>query len=192
MTSVIRKLCFLRCAPVYCFVLAVGLTSAGCLFSPDEGGGGPPPPIQLQRDSPEEVIDYLTLVWRHKLFAEYEAVLHDQYEFFPLERDAEDFPWLPGSSWGRTEELNIAEHMFDENFSGEENPIDVIEIELTILSSRTLGPNHVEILCTQQGRVLTSQNDGWSFDTRILVEIVPDPDEPGLFQIIKQTEVDAV
>ena len=44
--------------------------------------------------------------------------------------------------------------------------------------------------CTQRGNVLTAANDGWSFDTRVLIEIFPDPDEPGLFQIIKQTEVD--
>jgi hypothetical protein len=167
----------------------LGLTTAGCLFSPDEGGGGPPPPINLQRNSPEKTIEYLELVWRHKLYSEYELVLHDQYEFFPREEDAIDFPWMTGSSWGRTEELGIAQHMFDPNFSGENQPIDVIEIDLTELSHRDLGSGRTEFDCTQQGRVLTAANDGWSFDTRVLIEIVPDPDEPGLFQIIKQTEI---
>ena len=46
--------------------------------------------------------------------------------------------------------------------------------------------------CTQIGEVLTSQNNGWSFNTRVVIEIVPDPDEPGLFQVIKQTEIPAV
>ena len=188
-----RKLEYLRRAPFLFLVLALGLTSAGCLFSPDEGGdGGGPGPINLQRTSVDKTIEYLELVWRHQLYTEYELVLHDQYEFFPLERDATDFPWMTGTSWSRTEELNIAAHMFDPNFSGQETPIDAIEFELTELSRRNLTADRVEVTCSQQGRVLTAANDGWSFDTRVLIEIVPDPDEPGLFQIIKQTEVDAV
>ena len=85
----------------------------------------------------------------------------------------------------------IAAHMFDPNFSGNENPIDAITIDLTELSRRTVG-DRVEVTCTQTGEVLTLENNGWSFDTRIVIEIVPDPDEPGLFQVIKQTEIDAV
>jgi hypothetical protein len=82
--------------------------------------------------------------------------------------------------------------MFDPDFSGAQDPIDVIEINLTELSRRTLPGNIVEVTCTQQGRVLTDTNDGWSFDTRTLLEIVPDPDETGLFQIKKETEIEAV
>lgn len=189
----IRKLNFLRRAPVLFLVLALGLTTAGCLFSPDEGGGGGGPgPINLQRTSVDKTIEYLELVWKHKLFTEYENVLHDQYEFFPLEQDAQDFPWMTGTSWSRTEELNIAGHMFDPNFSGQSNPIDSIEFDLIELSRRDLGNGRTEVTCTQQGRVLTAANDGFSFDTRVQIEIVPDPDEPGLFQIIKQTEIPSV
>jgi hypothetical protein len=79
--------------------------------------------------------------------------------------------------------------MFDPNFAGDANSVDAIEIDLTEISRREVAPNHVEVSCTLQGRVLTSANDGWSFDTRVLIEVVPDPDEPGLFQMIKQTEV---
>jgi len=190
---VIRKLIILRRTTFLCLVLALGLTTAGCLFSPDEGGdGGGPGPINLQRTSVDKTIEYIELVWKHKLFTEYEQVLHDQYEFFPLERDSADFPWMTGSSWSRTEELNIAGHMFDPNFSGQENPIDSIEFDLIELSRRDLGNGRTEVTCTQQGRILTAANDGWSFDTRVQIEIVPDPDEPGLFQVIRQTEIDAV
>jgi hypothetical protein len=133
---------------------------------------------------------YLTLVWKHKLFNEYDVVLHDEYEFFPLERDAEDFPWLTEPSWPKTVEVEIARHMFDPNFSGENNPIDSIEMTLTELSRRDLGAGRTEVVCIQRGEVLTEENNGWSFDTRLQIEIVPDPDEPGLFQVIRQTEID--
>jgi hypothetical protein len=172
--------------------LLAALAGVSACSEDDPAGPPPPPPLEGERDSVEETIQYLSLVWRHKLYAEYEEVLHDEYEFFPLERDAEDFPWLEGSSWPKTVELGIAQNMFDPNFSGQLNPIDVIEITLTELSRRALPGNIVEVTCTQQGRVLTDTNDGWSFDTRIVLEIVPDPDQPGLFQIKKQTEIDAV
>lgn len=163
----------------------------GCFSDPDDDPGpiiGDP----LLRDSIEHAIEFLEVVWSHRLYSEYEGLLHDQFEFFPLERDATDFPWMTGSSWSRTEELNIAAHMFDPNFSGQENPVDAIEYELIELSRRNIAPDHVEVTCTQVGRILTATNDGWSFDTRVLIEIVPDPDQPGLFQVIKQTEIDAV
>lgn len=163
----------------------------GCFSDPDDDPG-PPIGDPLLRNSIEHAIEFLEVVWSQQLYSGYEGLLHDQFEFFPLERDASDFPWMTGASWSRTEELTIAAHMFDPNFSGAENPIDAIEFELTELSRRNIGPDRVEVTCTQQGRILTAQNDGWSFDTRVLIEIVPDPDEPGLFQVIKQTEVDAV
>jgi len=172
--------------------MSLALIVSACIFSPGEGDKPPPDESRLVRDSIDHTIDYMETVWKEKLYSKYEEVLHDQYEFFPLERDADDFPWLTGSSWPRTQELQIADHMFDENFSGQENPIDVIEISLTELSRRDLGNNHTEVTCTQQGRVLTDANDGWSFDTRVVLEIVPDPDQAGLYQVIKQTEVDAV
>jgi len=173
--------------------MSLALIVSACIFAPGEGDDDDDDDDdRIARDSIENTIKYVETVWHQRLYPEYEDVLHDQYEFFPLERDAEDFPWLVGSSWPRTEELNIAAHMFDRDFSGEENPIDVIEISLTELSRRDLGNDHVEVTCTQQGRVLTNANDGWSFDTRVVLEIVPDPDQPGLYQVIKQTEIDAV
>jgi len=181
-------------ALAFCATASLLLVLPGCLSDDDDDGRYiiEPPIEELERQSIEKAIVYLEYTWRHRLYSEYEDILHDQFEYSPLERDAEDFPWMTGSSWSRTEELNIAQHMFDPNFTGQENPIDAIEIELTELSRRNISANHVEVTCTLQGRVLTATNDGWSFDTRVLIEIVPDPDQPGLFQVIKQTEVDAV
>jgi hypothetical protein len=173
-----------------CAATSLFFVLPGCLSNPDDDPV-PVPPV-IVRTSVDKTIEYFEYVWRHKMYTEYNDLLHDQFEFFPLERDATDFPWMTGSSWSRTQELDIAAHMFDPNFSGQENPIDSIEFDLTELSRRDLGNSRTEVTCTQQGRVLTAQNDGWSFDTRVQLEIVPDPDEPGLFQIIRQTEIDAV
>jgi hypothetical protein len=168
--------------------MSLALIVSACIFSPGQGDDDKIIDARLpERNSIENTIKYVETVWHQKLYTEYEDVLHDQYE-----RDAADFPWIPGSSWPRTEELNMAAHMFDPNFSGQENPIDAIEISLTELSRRDLGNNHTEVTCTQQGRVLTAANDGWSFDTRVVLEIVPDPDQAGLYQVIRQTEIDAV
>jgi hypothetical protein len=171
-----------------CVATALFLVVAGC---DDDAEYIVEPPLQfvIQRNSIEKTIEAFELVWRHQLYLDYEALLHDQFEFFPLEEDAPDFPWMVDWSWARMQELRIASHMFDPNFSGENQPINAIEIDLTEISRRDIAPNHVEVDCILQGRVLTSATDGWSFDTRVLIEIVPDPEEPGLFQVIKQTEV---
>jgi hypothetical protein len=181
-------------ALTFCAATSLLLVLPGCSSDNDGDSGTEPPPcgVCIRRDTIEHTIDYFEIVWRHSLYLEYEEILHDQFEFVPLERDAADIPWMTGSSWSRTEELTIASHMFDPNFSGSENPLDVIEMHLNELSRRDLGNNHTEVTCTQQGSVITSANNGWSFDTRVIFEIVPDPDEPGLFQILKQTEIDAV
>jgi hypothetical protein len=184
-----RRSCFR--APGLCLTLALVLASAGCLSDPDKDPVLPPPPESLlKRSSVEETLEYYTLVWKHKLYTEYELLLHDQFEFCPLERDAEDFAWLTSPCWPKTVELQIAAHMFDPNFSGENNSIHAIGMTLTELSRRDLGNGRTEVTCILRGEVLTSENNGWSFDTRFLIDIIPDPDEPGLFQIIKQTEID--
>jgi len=62
----------------------------------------------------------------------------------------EDFPWMTGSSWS-ARGAQHRQHWFDPNFSGQENPVDVIEVELTELSRRNIDPNRVEVTCTLQG-----------------------------------------
>jgi hypothetical protein len=168
-------------------VTALLVVAAGCLSDSDEDeDDGPGPP---RVDPVRRTISNLEAVWRHRLYREYEMVLHDRFEFYPLERDAKDFPWMTGPSWDKSEELSIAQHMFDPNFTGDERAVDEIEIALTELSRRELTPDHFEVTCSQKGRVLTTAEDGWSFDTRMVIEIVADPDEPGLFLVIKQTEI---
>lgn len=186
----VRKLFQLRRASILILV-SVALTSAGCLFSPD-GGDKPPEETRLDRSSIDGSLDYLETVWEKKLYTEYEDILHDDYEFFPKDDDADDFPWMVGDSWGRSVELGIATNMFDPNFSGLSSPVDQISIELTKQGDVNLidaATNRWEVTCVQKGTVLTGPADGFGFDTRVKMEFVPDPDQPGLWQMIRQTEI---
>jgi hypothetical protein len=173
-----------------CSLLAVGLSSA-CIFSPEDGPYLTPEPTPLDRSTRDNTLRYYELVWRHKLYTQYEEVLHGAYEFFPRSEDADDFPWLEEDSWPRTVELGMAENMFDPNFEGGEQPVDTIELELEKLNEVLIdaGEQRYEVTCRQFGSVMFSATDGKSFDTRISLELVPDPQMAGLWQIVKQTEL---
>ncbi len=188
----VRMISQLRRAPVL-LLLSVALASSGCLFSPEEDDPGDDARLTV-RNSIDNTIKYLSEVWGRKLIREYEDVLHDQYEFFPRDTDVDDFPWLEGDSWGRTQEVDIARNMFNSDYSGTEPPVDRITIELTKLSQRLLNADEQrwEVTCRQNGTVLKNATDGWSFDTLVLIELVPDPDQPGLWQMIKQTEEELI
>lgn len=187
----VRKLFQLRRAPILILV-SLALTSAGCLFSPGKDDGGPGDETRLDRSSIDGSLDYLETVWKQKLYDKYEDILHDEYEFFPRNDDAAQFPWLEGDSWGRTVELGIANNMFDPNFSGEKPPVDQITITLNKQNEvlADAATNRWEVTCQQVGQVLVGPVDGFAFDTRVKIEFVPDPDQPGLWQIIRQTELD--
>jgi hypothetical protein len=157
----------------------------------DDDNPQAPNPDEIATDltDPVQVIEAHEKALAKKNYAAYEALLDVGFEFFPLERDATDFPWMTGSSWSRATELEIIGNMFDPNFAGQENAVGTIDVNLTILSQRALANGGTELTCTQQGRVLTSMNDGWSFDTRTVFELVS---RDGYLRIAKITEVDAV
>ena len=60
-------------------------------------------------------------------------------------------------------------------------------------SAFRIGQDEVEFSLTSShagyAYLLMVGSDGASFDTRIQIEMVPDPDEPGLWQVIKQIEI---
>jgi hypothetical protein len=58
--------------------------------------------------------------------------------------------------------------------------------EITILSQQTLTEGRIALDCIFQGRVLTSANDGWSFDTRLIYEVIPRGE---FLRIVKITEI---
>jgi hypothetical protein len=172
------------------FVLSFALASSACIFSPKDGGVTPVDP-RLDRSTRDGTLEFYQSVWKGKLYERYEEVLHDRYEFFPLSEDADDFGWLPGDSWGRTVELGMASNMFDPNFSGQDPPVDSIEFELVKQDEDLLNEAEQRYLirCRQFGSVMWTATSGKSFDTVITLELVPDPDQPELWQIVRQDEI---
>lgn len=122
------------------------------------------------------------------LFA-YQRLLDEEFEFFPLERDVADFPWLDGDSWPKADELLMIGHMFDPNFAGDENPVHQIDVDFTILFQQPLPSGRLQLKTAMQGRILTAANDGWSFDTIAFFELIS---REGFLRIAKIDEEDAV
>jgi hypothetical protein len=176
-----------RSAPFLVLILAF----PACIFDPPTEIPPNPQPTEFDRSTPDKTLRSFEVVWIGKNHAWYQELLHDGYEFFPLEEDADDLPWLVGQSWGRTAELDMAEHMFDSNFTGGNGAVDLIELDLTKQQDWLFDAarQRCEVVCTLIGRVMWTATDGASFDTRVLIELVRDPDEPELWQIDKQLEI---
>lgn len=130
--------------------------------------------IETNLADPAAVIQSFEEAHRFLDFDAYVALLDEEFEFVPLEFDADDFPWLVGDSWGRNEELTMIGHLFDPTFSGEQDPIEVIECDLTIITDTAGDSDERQIRCTMQGRALTSRNDGWAFDTLLEITLIQD------------------
>jgi hypothetical protein len=187
-----KRFMILCSSPAICAILCASLFAiAAC--GDDDNPYTPPPPdpnaIETNLTDPAQVIEAHGKALAKKNLIAYEALLDADFEFFPLERDAADFPWMTGDSWPREEELNIIGNMFNPNFAGYENAVDLIEASFTILSQQTLPNGATRLTCTQQGRILTAANDGWSFDTRVVFELIS---RDGYLRIAKITEIDAV
>ncbi len=174
-------------------LVALALVLPGCPLSPggDDGGGETRIP---PRTSVSGAIDQYAFIWANKRFPEYEQLLHDNFEYFPQITDLDDFPWLGGDpSWGRTEELGMAGNMFNEAFVSPENgqSVDSITMDLTV-EEETQTQDGVQVAVHAVAQVLWAEQDGLRSDVRFEFLVVPDPDEPGLFQIREQRELPAI
>ena len=181
-----------RKAPLFLALAILLMVCPGCPLSPDDDSGGGGEEVRLSRTTPQEAVQWVATVWSKKLYTEYEIILHDDFEFFPRNDDLQDFPWIQGTSWGRTVELSIADNMFDPNFAREGNDaVQSIDMVLTYASHRALDvpPNGTELTYTADVEVLVGPNDGWRSDTKFIFIVVPDSDEPGLYQVYQQKEV---
>jgi hypothetical protein len=196
-SPVVFQRSFLRSLPVVSALCGLLLVLPGCPLSPDEENN-PNDDVRLDDPTtPELALNRLSQVWERKLYREYELLLHDAFEFFPLDTDADDFPWLQGESWGRTQELVFAANMFDPDFSGEQPPVDSIDWNFQILSQRettdaTYGAV-TEVTTTALITVLTGPDQGFSSDTKFIFLIIrgtyPDPEHADWYQILEQREV---
>jgi hypothetical protein len=136
--------------------------------------------------TPEALLEAHEAAWNERDYVDYEALLDDEFEFYPLQEDANDFPWLEADSWGRTTELGMVNHMFDPNFTGGNGAVDLIEFDAVEQSRETLANGRIESTCTAHGRVMWTPTDGASFDTRLIFEFV---ERDGHLLIVKITEI---
>lgn len=106
-------------------------------------------------------------------YSAYEDLLHVSFEFHPRDSDFDDYPWLPGASWGIHHELEIVSNMFDPNYSGSEPPVQSIALTPTVVSTQDNDDGSREATVLLSGTILTSPTDGWAFDTRLTFHLVP-------------------
>ena len=93
----------------------------------------------------------------------YSHILAPDFEFFPLEQDVVDFPWMDGYSWPLFEELNMIGNMFNPNYSGGESAIQSIQVATQIFNTKAFhraGTNRARP-ATCRVSILTSDTDGW-------------------------------
>ena len=138
----------------------------------------------------EEVIAAHDAALNARDFWLYSHLLSADFEFFPLEQDVTDFPWMDGYSWPLFEELNMIEHMFNPNYSGDVPAVQSIQVSTQILQTRFMAPGRIELTCSMQGTIVNTDADGWSVDTRLLFEVISP--EGGGFHIRKITEISSV
>ena len=166
---------------------------SGCLTSPDDDDPDPDDPSP-QRTSAQSTVKRFAYVWTHKLLPEYEALLHDEFEYFPYVEDPNDFPWMAGDSWGRTEELGMARNMFDAEYvdpdpsDGTQQAIDTIDMKIVDILSEQTTEDGIVIRAHVDAQVLWEANSGARSDVYFEFLVVPDSDEAGLFQVLQQRE----
>ncbi len=182
-----------RRMPALLGLVAALVAFSGCPLSPESGGDDDDGPIDdrvPERKSVQGAVDLFSFAWANQRLDLYEDLLHDSFEYFPQSDDLDDFPWITEDSWGRTEELGMASNMFDDAFVSDEtgNSVDLIQMELATLNERSVTEG-VEVTTSADITVLWAENTGATSDVRFVFTVVPDPDEPGLFQILKQQEL---
>lgn len=186
----------LRKAPAFAVLLGLVVTLSGCPLSPDSDDGGDTPDETRapERTTVLGAIELMRWSWSNKNADQLDQLLHDEYEYFPIADD--EFPWIPQDGWNKTIEMAIARNMFDPSFISEDTGenVDTIEMSFSFRDQRVVNdyPNAVEVTADMAAEVLWAEGDGARSDVRMVFIVVPDPDEPGLFQIIRQDELDPV
>lgn len=115
-----------------------------------------------------------------KLYSEHEEFLNSSFQFTPRPADHADFTWMTGDSWDRATELEIAWHLFDPNYSGNQPPIDQISVSATLLSQATQADGSIEVIASFTGQFLTGPVDGFGFDTRLRLTIASEDGSLGI------------
>lgn len=184
-----------RGVPCLLGLVAMLAFTPGCLFSPDEDKDDRETRAP-ERNSVAGAIALYTWVWEHKDLARYDELLHDGFEYWPyIDPNQDDFPWMPGDFWERTDEIGMARNMFDEEFVDPDpndnvpvSAVESIKMTLSTLSQQEDVDGGTLVRVHADALVMWDVNNGASSDVYFNFLIVADPDQPGLFQIKKQTE----
>lgn len=177
-------------------LLALLLFLPGCPFSPtdDDGGDGGTVP---ERKSVNGAIELYAYAWTNQRYDIYEQLLHPEFEYFPQNEDLIDFPWLQGDSWVRTDELQMAKNMFDDNYqpvadstgATPAGTVDSIDMKITVTGQRDDPQGGGTIVDAQAiATVLYVDGNGARSEVRFEFLVVRDVDEPLLYQIREQRE----
>ncbi len=156
----------------------------GSKFAAD--GGTDDSFIDTDLTDPAAVIEAYERAWNEQNYEALEALLDDDFEFCPTNEDAGDFPWMEENCWPRTLELGMAFNMFNDDFTGGEQPVDLIEISLTVQDTKANDAGNIEVACVSTGRIMWNATDGKSFDTRLIFELVS---REGFLRIRKILEI---
>jgi hypothetical protein len=162
-------------------VIASAFLAAGC----GDDSAGPDPPGGLTE--PDQVLDAVAVAWEQKDLASLDGLLSSDFKFYVRDDEQGDFPWMTNPWWTRSDELSCAGNMFDANFTGNELPVQSIEFELTVLSESELQPGTHELIVDAVILVLTGPADGWSSNTRFVLELTEQPE--GFLLLSRMTEV---
>lgn len=138
---------------------------------------------------PTESVQAWAAAFERKTYAEYDALLADDFQFYPRASDSAGFPWMVLDPWDRAVELSIAGHMFDPSFVGSHPPVIAITVTATLQSQTTNGNGRPELVFQVTGQILTGPVDGYAFDTRLKIELV---EVGGKYKIREIEELESV
>jgi hypothetical protein len=122
--------------------------------------------------TPEALLAAHEKAWNERDYTAYEALLDDEFEFYPCQEDADDLPWMTGESWSRGVELGMVANMFDPDFTGGNGSVELVEFHAVEQSRKEFEDQRIEVTCSVQGRVMWTPADGVIFDTRMVFGIV--------------------
>ena len=178
----------IRFVGVITFTLVLAFHLGGCFEpAPDDSGDEDSNFIETNLTDPHAVLDSFEKAFNTKNLEAYAALLDEEFLYCPLEEDAEDFPWLAGDCWDKATELEGISMLFDPSYAGPPHPLFGDECAVTELQTRNLSEVQIELTCTAQGRVFSTANDGWSFDSRVIFTLV---NRGGFWRIWRLTEID--
>lgn len=176
--------------PITLVLIAALAFAGGCSEDGPVTLPGPGEVHELSADytDPAAAVHAVAAAHTQKNLDVYAALLHEDFEYFPLAAD--EFPWLPSSGWDSAIELGIVANMFDPSFISQDTGenVDTIEMSFIVRGQRPIGdfPNAIEVTAEMNATVLWAQGDGATSDVRMVLTLVPDED--GYYRVIRQVE----